>query len=315
MAIDQKLLEILACPNCRGDVEYIESRAGDRLPRRVRLPLSGARRHPGDADRRGREAVSVAADRPRRPRADRPTRFGRRARSRRALRGSVPRRAGRSALTRATCLSADGVDAILVLGMGGRASPGTSCRRCSRHASPFPLSVIKSYGPLPEWVGRNTLVFAVSYSGNTEETIAARGGARPRRACWLRSRPAGRLADGGRVRHRARRDPFRPAAPGFPRVPRASDPSPSSWGWGSSCPCKRTSTRRSTCLETFCESCCHRNDPVAENPAKELARGSPERSPVVYGGHGLWRRWPLIASSATSTSTRRPRRSGTSSPS
>ncbi len=24
MAVDQKLLEILACPNCRGDVEYIE---------------------------------------------------------------------------------------------------------------------------------------------------------------------------------------------------------------------------------------------------------------------------------------------------
>ena len=24
MAVDQKLLEILACPNCRGDVEYLE---------------------------------------------------------------------------------------------------------------------------------------------------------------------------------------------------------------------------------------------------------------------------------------------------
>ena len=25
MPVDQKLLEILACPNCRGDVEYIEA--------------------------------------------------------------------------------------------------------------------------------------------------------------------------------------------------------------------------------------------------------------------------------------------------
>ena len=25
MALDQRLLEILACPNCRGDVEYLES--------------------------------------------------------------------------------------------------------------------------------------------------------------------------------------------------------------------------------------------------------------------------------------------------
>jgi uncharacterized protein YbaR (Trm112 family) len=24
MALDQRLLEILACPNCRGDVEYLE---------------------------------------------------------------------------------------------------------------------------------------------------------------------------------------------------------------------------------------------------------------------------------------------------
>ena len=25
MALDQRLLEILACPNCRGDVEYLEA--------------------------------------------------------------------------------------------------------------------------------------------------------------------------------------------------------------------------------------------------------------------------------------------------
>lgn len=25
MALDQRLLEILACPNCRGDVEYLET--------------------------------------------------------------------------------------------------------------------------------------------------------------------------------------------------------------------------------------------------------------------------------------------------
>ena len=25
MALDQKLLDILACPNCHGDVEYLES--------------------------------------------------------------------------------------------------------------------------------------------------------------------------------------------------------------------------------------------------------------------------------------------------
>jgi len=27
MALDQRLLEILVCPNCRGDVEYLEAEA------------------------------------------------------------------------------------------------------------------------------------------------------------------------------------------------------------------------------------------------------------------------------------------------
>ena len=47
MTIDQKLLEILACPNCRGEVEYVEAEnvivcnggCGYRYPVRDGIPI------------------------------------------------------------------------------------------------------------------------------------------------------------------------------------------------------------------------------------------------------------------------------------
>ena len=47
MAVDEKLLEILACPNCRGDVEYLPSESvivcrgecGYRYPVRDDIPV------------------------------------------------------------------------------------------------------------------------------------------------------------------------------------------------------------------------------------------------------------------------------------
>lgn len=47
LALDQRLLEILACPNCRGDVEYLEAEqiiecggdCGYRYPVRDGIPV------------------------------------------------------------------------------------------------------------------------------------------------------------------------------------------------------------------------------------------------------------------------------------
>ena len=47
MAVDEKLLEILACPNCRGDVEYLPAESviacrgecGYRYPVRDDIPV------------------------------------------------------------------------------------------------------------------------------------------------------------------------------------------------------------------------------------------------------------------------------------
>ncbi len=69
--------------------------------------------------------------------------------------------------------AADGVDSVVVLGMGGSGLSGDIVQALVEPRLPLPLRTIKSYGPLPEWVGRNTIALAVSYSGNTEETLAA----------------------------------------------------------------------------------------------------------------------------------------------
>ena len=88
-----------------------------------------------------------------------------------------------------------GVDSVVVLGMGGSGSSGDLVRALVEPRLPVPFMVVKSYGPLPEWVGRNTLVVAVSYSGNTEETLAAFEEVHERGARVVCLSAAGRLAE------------------------------------------------------------------------------------------------------------------------
>ena len=61
---------------------------------------------------------------------------------------------------------------ILVLGMGGSAIGGDLLSGYLAEELPIPLMVICGYN-LPRFGGEDSLVLAVSYSGNTEETISA----------------------------------------------------------------------------------------------------------------------------------------------
>lgn len=61
---------------------------------------------------------------------------------------------------------------ILILGMGGSAIGGSLVASLAESKSKIPVIVSRDYD-IPEWVDRNTLVIAVSYSGSTEETITA----------------------------------------------------------------------------------------------------------------------------------------------
>jgi glucose/mannose-6-phosphate isomerase len=67
---------------------------------------------------------------------------------------------------------ADEIDAVVVLGMGGSGIAGDVLAAASAGVSPVPVSVVKSY-ELPSFVGPRSLVFAVSCSGNTEETLSS----------------------------------------------------------------------------------------------------------------------------------------------
>ncbi len=61
---------------------------------------------------------------------------------------------------------------IIVAGMGGSAIVGEMLHDWLMEELPIPIEVCRDY-LLPAYAGEDTLVFAVSYSGNTEETLSA----------------------------------------------------------------------------------------------------------------------------------------------
>ena len=66
----------------------------------------------------------------------------------------------------------DEIEHVVVLGMGGSAVAGEVLMAVAGAYLPVPVLVYKGYD-VPAFVGEGTLVFAVSFSGNTEETVEA----------------------------------------------------------------------------------------------------------------------------------------------
>src|SRR4051812_8440959 len=124
----------------------------------------------------------------------------------------------RDALWRVDSAHAAPVDApggLIVAGMGGSAAGARLAVAALGPRLRRPLFVSDGYA-LPGWAGPGTLVFASSYSGNTEETLAAYDDAVAREAPRLVATTGGGLAE------RARRDgvPVIPLPGGF--QPRAA---------------------------------------------------------------------------------------------
>jgi glucose/mannose-6-phosphate isomerase len=71
-----------------------------------------------------------------------------------------------------TSISAQSFKNIVVLGMGGSAIGGDLLSDYLADELSIPIVVIRGYD-IPKFVDENSLVFAVSYSGNTEETLSA----------------------------------------------------------------------------------------------------------------------------------------------
>ncbi|HEU5187208.1 MAG TPA: bifunctional phosphoglucose/phosphomannose isomerase [Candidatus Saccharimonadales bacterium] len=81
---------------------------------------------------------------------------------------------------------------VVLTGMGGSAFPANFVATWPAVQVPFVVS--RDY-TLPSFVGKNTLVIASSFSGNTEETLAALEDARKKNACIVVQANGGKLAE------------------------------------------------------------------------------------------------------------------------
>jgi len=93
----------------------------------------------------------------------------------------------------------EAISNIVVTGLGGSAIGGDLLRTYAAGKVPVPIVVNRDY-VLPGFVGPDTLVFAVSYSGNTEETLSAYAEALSRGASVIA------ITTGGKLGEAARRD-------------------------------------------------------------------------------------------------------------
>lgn len=86
----------------------------------------------------------------------------------------------------------DHISNLMILGMGGSGITGDVIRVLLADQLELPILVNKSY-TLPACIGKDSLVFAVSYSGDTEETLAAATGALSRGAQLIGVSSGGKL--------------------------------------------------------------------------------------------------------------------------
>ena len=248
----------------RGRVPRV--RADDRLPGGMRSPLSGARRDPGDADRRGHRSMIDLDD------------LGA------YRRGSIQREClGRSRTSPSRCRtgwdigraatdlpSAEGIESIAVLGMGGSGVSGDVIQAVTEPRLQWPFRTIKSYGPAagmdrPEHSRVRRLLLG-EHRGDPR-----RPGRGPRAGGASRSRS--RRAVLSRISHpitgsliwRSRRDCSRARRSAISRchavgAPSRIDPRPA-----------RRRGRGDQGSRSSAERCHRDRQPAAENPAKDLA--------------------------------------------
>ena len=86
-----------------------------------------------------------------------------------------------------------GITNVVVLGMGGSGIGGDVLAATAAPVASVPVIVSKDYD-LPSFVGPSSLVFASSFSGNTEETVASASAAADRGARMIAVASGGQLA-------------------------------------------------------------------------------------------------------------------------
>jgi len=173
---------------------------------------------------------------------------------------------------------------VVVCGMGGSAIGGDYLRALFEEYGDLPVQVIRDYH-LPHSVDAHTLVFAVSYSGNTEETLACYGQARAREAMILA------VSSGGELQQRAYADGvYHLQVPG-------GQPPRTALGH-LFIPLMRLAERLgllpdlsqpySQMLQRLVQTrdALQMSVPSEQNPAKQLAQALYRRIPLIYGSGG-----------------------------
>lgn len=98
----------------------------------------------------------------------------------------------------------EGIRQIVVAGMGGSALAAELVKSWLSDRLPVPMVIVRDYG-LPAFVGPDTLVVASSYSGNTEETLAALERAEELKAKIVVMASGGKLLEEARAKGHGRR--------------------------------------------------------------------------------------------------------------
>ncbi len=201
MALDPKLLEILACPDDKGPLFYFENESSlynPRLKRRyavrddIPIMLIDEAETVDDAEAAASPPRPrlMASSRPSRPSSPCPDAIHSSSGRLCAMPEQLDPTNEASGKVPAASFPAAADFDTWSRGHGGfrhrreRAAGGRHC-----HA-PVPVTVLKHYRT-PAFVGARTLAFALSYSGDTEETVEMARGALAAARVWSRSRVAG----------------------------------------------------------------------------------------------------------------------------
>ncbi len=173
------------------------------------------------------------------------------------------------------------VGGIAVAGMGGSAIGGDIAAGAYEASIPSPMVTIRGYH-LPKWITSRSLVFAASYSGNTEETISCLKEALERGCRIVCISSGGVISDiaAGEelplVKIPAGLQPR--AASGYLSIPIAACLESLGLAAEVEADVEETAGVLSLLAELYDPEM-----PLASNPAKELAAKLFDRVPVIYG--------------------------------